>query len=148
MPTTVVLTHAASTWFLTGLIWTIQVVHYPLFAAVGEDRFVAYEAAHSTRITWIIAVPWALQGLTTAALLVSPPDGVGRGLVVALAVLAAIPVLVTMTRSIPAHTVLSGGFDAAAHARLTSSNWLRTAAWSAHAVLVVPLLLATLGRGR
>lgn len=148
MSQTVVLAHAASTWFLTGLIWTIQVVHYPLFAAVGEDRFVAYEAAHSARITWIIAIPWAVQGLTTAALLFDPPAGVGRGLVLALAVLAAIPVIVTIALSVPAHTILGGGFDAVAHGRLTGTNWLRTAAWTAHAVLVIPLLVVTLGRGR
>ena len=29
---TVTLVHAAATWFLVGLIWIIQVVHYPLFA--------------------------------------------------------------------------------------------------------------------
>ena len=148
MSQTVVLAHAVSTWFLAGLIWTIQVVHYPLFAAVGDDRFVAYEAAHSARITWIIAVPWAIQGLTTAALLVAPPAGVGRGLVLVLAVLAAIPVVVTIALSVPAHTVLGGGFDAAAHSRLTGTNWLRTGAWTAHAVLVVPLLVTALGRGR
>ena len=27
--------HAAATWALVGLIWTVQVVHYPLFALVG-----------------------------------------------------------------------------------------------------------------
>lgn len=143
MTPTVVLTHAAATWFLTGLIWTIQVVHYPLFAEVGTDRFVAYEAAHASRITAVIALPWALQGLTTAALLLSPPPGAGRGLVLALAVLAAIPVVVTVALSVPAHTILGGGFDAVAHGRLTSTNWLRTGAWTVHALLCVPLLQAT-----
>ena len=28
------LVHLAATWFLAGLIWVIQLVHYPLFAAV------------------------------------------------------------------------------------------------------------------
>ena len=147
MDTAVVVTHAAATWFLAGLIWTIQVVHYPLFAEVGTERFPTYEAAHSARITWVIVLPWALQGLTTAALLLAPPGGVSRWLVLGLAVLAAIPVVVTVAYSVPAHTILGGGFDAAAHARLTGTNWLRTAAWTAHALLVVPLLVQTL-RGR
>ena len=33
--------HATSALLLVGLIWTVQVVHYPLMAAVGPDRFVA-----------------------------------------------------------------------------------------------------------
>jgi hypothetical protein len=32
--------HLAVTWALLGLIWTIQVVHYPLFKDVGRDCFV------------------------------------------------------------------------------------------------------------
>jgi hypothetical protein len=143
----VVIAHAVATWFLVGMIWTIQVVHYPLFAQVGADRFAAYEAAHSLRITTVIALPWAVQGLTTLGLLIAPPAGVDRWLVWTIAVLAALPVIVTITLSVPAHEVLGRGFDAAAHARLVSTNWLRTAAWSAHAGLAV-VLLAQSQRGR
>jgi hypothetical protein len=35
----VLLTCVASTLFMTGLSWFVQVVHYPLFAAVGPDAF-------------------------------------------------------------------------------------------------------------
>jgi hypothetical protein len=143
----VVLAHAAATLVLVGLIWTIQVVHYPLFALVGRDGFAAYEAAHSARITAVIAVPWAVQGLTTAALLLSRPDGLPRWLVWAAAVLAAIPVVVTVLVSVPAHGALAAGFDAAAHARLVGTNWLRTAAWTAHGAVAVAMLAVLLRRG-
>lgn len=132
--------HAAAAWFLAGLVWTVQVVHYPLFDAVARDRFVAYESAHSTRITAVLAVPWAVQGVTTAWLLLAPPAGVPVVLVGASAVTAAAPVLVTIVMSVPAHRILGRGFDAAAHARLVGTNWLRTAAWTAHAVLATALL--------
>jgi hypothetical protein len=139
--------HAASTLFLMGMIWTIQIVHYPLFASVGESSFAAYEAAHSARITWVIVVPWALQGLTTLALLASPPTGVPRWLIWTAAVLAAIPVLVTIVYSVPAHTVLGNGFDVAAHVRLVSTNWLRTAAWTAHGAVAMTIVVLALRRG-
>jgi hypothetical protein len=142
----VVVAHAVATLVLVGVIWTIQVVHYPLFAAVGADGFVAYEAAHSTRITALIALPWAVQGLTTIILLVAPPAGVPRWLVWLAAVLAALPVLVTVTMSVPAHQQLAGGFDVAAHARLVTTNWLRTVAWSAHGVVATVLLVLTAQR--
>ena len=142
-----VVVHAAATLFLTGMIWTIQVVHYPLFAAVGEPSFAAYEAAHSARITWVIAVPWVLQGLTTLALLIAPPVGVPRWLIWAATVLAAIPVLVTIAYSIPAHTVLGEGFDLVAHGRLVATNWLRTGAWTAHGAVAMAILVLALRRG-
>lgn len=31
--------HAGATLFMTGLIWFVQVVHYPLFLRVGEGNF-------------------------------------------------------------------------------------------------------------
>jgi hypothetical protein len=143
----VVVAHAVATLVLVGIIWTIQVVHYPLFAAVGADGFAAYEAAHSTRITALIAVPWAVQGVTTLVLLLAPPAGVPRWLVWLAAVLAAVPVLVTVTLSVPAHQLLANGFDAAAHVRLVGTNWLRTIAWSAHGVVATVLLVQTARRG-
>jgi hypothetical protein len=142
----IVLAHAAATLVLVGLIWTIQVVHYPLFDLVGRDGFVAYEAAHSARITAVIALPWAVQGVTTAALLLSSPDGLPRWLVWVAAVLAAVPVAATVLASVPAHTVLGGGFDAAAHARLVSTNWWRTAAWTAHGGVAIAMLAVLLRR--
>lgn len=44
------ITHAAATLWMTGLIWFVQVVHYPLFALVGSTGFAAYESAHATQI--------------------------------------------------------------------------------------------------
>lgn len=143
----VVVAHLVSTVFLTGLIWTIQIVHYPLFALVGPDRFPAYEAAHSARITAVIALPWAVQGVTTLVLLLAPPAGLPRPLVWAAAVLAAVPVAVTVLASVPAHSVLGDGFEAAAHARLVTTNWLRTAAWTVHSGVAIGMLVVLLRRG-
>ena len=37
--------HVLATWFMTGVIWFVQVVHYPLMARVGAEGFAAYERA-------------------------------------------------------------------------------------------------------
>jgi hypothetical protein len=142
----IVVTHAAATLVLVGVIWTVQLVHYPAFAHLDRATFATSHAAHSARITAVVMVPWALEGLTTAALLVAPPDGVPRWLTVLGALSALVPVVVTVTASVPAHTVLAGGFDAAAHRRLVTTNWWRTWGWTAHAAIAVAILvLATRG---
>ena len=143
----VAVAHAVSTLVLVGLIWTIQVVHYPLFALVGADGFAAYETAHSARITTVIGLPWAVQGVTTAALLIAPPGGVPRWLIVASAVFALAPVAVTLVWSVPAHTVLGSGFDAGAHGRLVATNWLRTGAWTLGGVTATAIMVLALRRG-
>ena len=132
-----VLAHLASTLFMVGIIWTVQIVHYPLMALVGTDRFVDYERAHSPRMAAVVMLPWTLQGLTVAGLIVATPEGVAPALVWAAAVAAAVPVLVTILASVPAHSRLAEGFDGRVHRRLVMTNWIRTAGWTAHGVIAV-----------
>lgn len=131
------LTNVGATLLLTGLIWTIQLVHYPLFAQVGAAGFPAYEAEHSARIT-LLVMPLMLVELIAAGLLaLAPPPGVRAGeawLGLALVIAAW---AVTFFVSVPQHTVLSSGFDAAAHRLLVQSNGLRTLAWSGRGVLML-----------
>ena len=137
----IVVGHLVSSLMMVGMIWTVQIVHYPLMALVGPERFAAYETAHAPRMAGVVMLPWTVQGLTSAWLLVAPPAGVPMTLIVATAVAALVPVVVTVLASIPAHTRLSAGFDAAVHARLVGTNWIRTLAWTAHAVLAIAVLI-------
>ena len=137
-----VIGHLTSTLVLVGVIWTVQVVHYPLMALVGEDRFVAYAAAHSPRMAAVVMVPWTVQGVTTLGFLVMRPAGVPMGLVLAAAAAAAVPVIVTVVASVPAHLALGSGFDPSVHRRLVRTNWIRTIAWTTHAPIAVAILLS------
>jgi hypothetical protein len=143
MTTALVLAHAAAAWFLAGLTWTVQLVNYPLMPRVGPDRFPAYEAGHAPRMAAAVGPAWAVQGATTLALLLSPPAG-AVGLVGAGALTAAVPVLVTVAVSVPAHARLAAGFDPEVHRRLMRSHAVRTAAWTAHAAVALALVAAVL----
>jgi len=132
-----VLAHLVSTLLMVGIIWTVQVVHYPLMALVGTERFVAYEAAHAPRMAAVVMLPWAVQGLTVAGMLIATPAGVAPALVWGAATAAAVPVLVTVVASVPAHGRLAQGFDARVHRRLVRTNWIRTAGWTAHGAIAV-----------
>lgn len=130
------LVHAAATLAMTGVIWLVQLVQYPLLAAVGEARFVAYHRAHMRRITWLVAPLMALElaaAVAIAALIGDP---------LALTGLALCGVVWSSTWlvQVPQHTALTRGFDAAVHARLVRGNWLRTVAWTARAAIALALL--------
>ena len=64
----VIVLHMLSTWFMVGMIWTIHVVHYPLFAFVGSDTYEAFQAQHVNLIGRLLLVPWLVEGLTALAL--------------------------------------------------------------------------------
>ena len=132
--------HAGATLIMLGVILVIQVVHYPLFRGVGSERFPEYEAAHTSRITWIV-LPTMLIELGTAGLLLLAPLGPAqRGLAwVGLALVAVIWASTGLIQ-VPLHGRLSKGFDPEAHGRLVASNWVRTVAWSARGVLALLLV--------
>ncbi|MEM9556226.1 MAG: hypothetical protein AAGC60_18355 [Acidobacteriota bacterium] len=132
-----VVLHAATTFLLVGLIWTVQVVQYPLFAQVGADQFVSYHAGHSARIS-LLVVPLMLVELVTACLLLvrRPAELSAGALWLGLALLSVVW-LSTFALQVPRHGILGGGFDAAAHRTLVATNWLRTAAWSGRGLVVV-----------
>jgi hypothetical protein len=46
----------------------------------------------------------------------------------------------TFLLQVPCHTRLSQGFDAQIHAQLVSTNWIRTLAWSARAVVAMGMI--------
>ena len=126
--------HYAVTWALVGLIWTIQMVHYPLFAQVGPAHFVAYHRRHTRAITLVVG-PLMLAELVTAALLVLEGNR-DPWLLASLPLLALIWISTGFVQ-IPLHNTLTTGFDAHAHRRLVTTNWWRTAAWSARGICIM-----------
>lgn len=138
----VVVANVASTVFMAGMVWTIQTVHYPLMAQVGEGSFTTYMAAHRARITRLLALPWAVEGITSAWLVLAPPPGVPLWLALLGLALAGVGVLVTVAAAVPAHLVLDDGYDPATLRRLVAVNWVRTAAWTTHAVVALAIAAA------
>ena len=132
---------ALATLFMVGVVWFCQIVHYPLFAAVGADGFVAYHARHSIRVTWLIAVPWLVEVASSAILVVERPADVPAWLAVLGAALAAATVVVTALVQGPAHTGLARGYDEDRIRSLVRGNAPRTAIWTAHGVVFAAMLL-------
>ena len=140
MSVILLLGQAAATLFMTGAIWIVQAVHYPLFALVGRDGFREYEREHQRRITPVVGVAMSVEAVTAVLLLVDMPVGVEPGLLVLGAILLLPVWLSTALLQVPAHNRLSGGFDARAASRLVRTNWLRTALWTSRSVLILVVL--------
>jgi hypothetical protein len=121
---------------LAGLIWTIQLVHYPLFARVGADDWPRYEAEHRRRITWLVGPLMVVNVGLGIALFVAdrnPLSGLNAGL--AVAVFAATGLIYA-----PMHAALESYASEAAIARLVRANWARTATWTLQVIVALALV--------
>ena len=130
------LAHAAATLFMVGVIWFVQIVHYPLFARVGTPFFSAYSLRHTRLTGLVVGPPMVLEASTAVALVVWSPPGISVSLVWTGLLLVAGIWLSTALLQSSRHTTLGRGFDPAAHQFLVTSNWVRTILWSLRGLVV------------
>lgn len=119
--------HFYCTVFMTGLIWTIQIVHYPSFGFVKEDRYREFQHFHMRRITYIVA-PLMLIELFTGALVLY--KNYQHSLFVTSIILLALIWLNTAFLNVPIHNKLISKGDEGLFKKLVLSNWPRTILWS------------------
>lgn len=132
--------HAFATLAMTGLVWFVQLVHYPLFGRVPAEALRAYEEEHQRRATWVVA-PFMLVEVGTAVLLCG---GIAPGVRPAWAWwglgLVGVVWASTFLVQVPLHARLERWKEEAVIRRLVWTNWVRTAAWTARGVLAVAMM--------
>lgn len=137
---TLLLVHAGATLFMVGLIWFVQVVHYPLAGRVGEASFVAYQQAHMARTAWVVGPPMLVELAAAGLLVMYHPAGIpGWGPWVGLALLAAVWASTALFQ-VPLHGALTVGLDTERVARLVGTNWIRTVGWSLRGLLALAFI--------
>jgi hypothetical protein len=143
-PMTVVLASIASTLFMAGIIWFVQLVHYPLFASVGPSQFPHYETEHAGRTMWIVAPAMLIEAATSVLLLWVRPEAIAIEIAAAGFLLTGLIWGSTFAMQVPLHAQLSSGFHPALHKSLVATNWIRTSAWTGRAWLAL-LMIVKLG---
>ncbi|MBC7871668.1 MAG: hypothetical protein H7Y09_12570, partial [Chitinophagaceae bacterium] len=114
--------HIVSTLLMVGIIWFIQVVHYPLFNRIGRDVFQAYELAHTNLITCIVMPLMLVELLTALLLVVQPISGIPSSVFWFGLILVTIIWLSTFFLQVPQHSRLSLAFDETAYKTLVNTN--------------------------
>ena len=137
----VLIANVVASCVMTGVIWFVQHVHYPLLAQVEMGQAVAVAEEHQRRTGHVVALPMAVEGLTTLALLAQQPAGVSWFLPWIGAILLAIALGCTVFLSVPLHAKMATHPDALVGAKLVATNWPRTFAWSLRAVVCVVMVL-------
>jgi hypothetical protein len=129
----VVAAHLLTTFALVGLIWFVQVVHYPMMASFDRQNFAAHEKEHCDRTGWVV-VPLMLGEIFTFALLLL--EGLRSNTFLLSGLLLGVIWASTFFLQVPLHRALLQGWNAEAHRQLVTTNWIRTAAWTGRGVLL------------
>lgn len=127
---------------LTGLIWLVQVVHYPGFLLVGKETGKAYQEHHTRSISRVV-IPLMVAELAVAVWLFFSPflfqvlsylNWAAFGLLL-------IIWLVTFLGAVPLHSSLTkNGYDNATIKKLIKFNLARTIAWTLRTLVLLLLI--------
>lgn len=123
-----------------GVVWFVQIIHYPLFAMVDDENFSVYEKEH-VRLTAYLIMPAMLIELTSGIfLLFNSSELLNNYFWVNIALLAGIW-LSTFFVQVPLHSKLTNQKSNSQIKRLVNTNWVRTALWSLRLVLLFWILI-------
>lgn len=117
---------------MTGLIWLIQLVHYPSFKKIDPKKFQEFHSFHSKKITPLVFPLMSIELLFSVyfSWLTRDSFWLVQFLLVLLIWGATIFV------SVPIHNKLSE-YNESKIDQLVTTNWIRTILWSLKSLLVI-----------
>jgi len=126
---------------MCGLIWFVQVVHYPLFACTDTTHSPDYPDENQRRTAPVVIPPMLVEAATATLIAINPPPAIGRPAALAGLAMVAALWLSTLLVQMPLHGQLKhAGHTPETVTALVQSNWARTILWSARAVLAIWML--------
>ena len=126
---------------MCGLIWFVQVVHYPLFARTDTTHSPDYADENQRRTAPVVLPPMLVEAVTATLIAITPPPAIGWPAALAGLAMVAVLWLSTLLVQMPLHAQLKhAGHTPATVAALVQSNWLRTILWSARGLLAIWML--------
>ncbi len=125
-----------ASFMMTGIIWLIQIVHYPSFSFVDEKKFSKFHEFHSRSITYIVFPFMCLE------LFIS---GYFSFILYSFFWLAQFAIVVllwlsTLCISVPIHNNLTNGTEKLREKNIKSlvkTNWIRTFLWSVKTLFII-----------
>ena len=130
------LIHLISTAIIVGIIWVIQVVHYPSFYFIERDEYVSFQKFHMDKISYIVVPVMLIESISGFILIYNELNTV---LLISMILLFFIWVL-TGTFFVPIHQNLTSGYQEELVEKLVKINWVRTIFWTIRLLLVTVYL--------
>ena len=130
----VLLGHLIFTSIMTGVIWVIQIVHYPSFHFIEKELYTAFQKFHMNKIS-IIVMPIMLAELITGIMLFFDKSSKSPFLTISIIILVLIW-LITGVFFTKAHNELIAGYQELVVNQLVAMNWIRTLLWTLRLLLI------------
>ncbi len=131
--------HLALASLMVGVIWVIQLVHYPSFRFTDREKYVSFQIFHMRKISFIVMPVMVLEFLSGLLLVLYHSNH--ESLLRISFILLLIIWLVTALFFAQIHQKLSKGYDETLVRKLVSFNWIRTLLWTMRTIIITYCLI-------
>ena len=126
--------HLIATSVMVGVIWTIQLVHYPSFHFIELKQYTTFQRFHMSRISYVV-IPAMLTELFTLILFIVSTDKIDSFISISGLLLILIWLMTAIFFS-GVHQKLTLGYDQTVVDKLVKLNWGRTLLWTLRLLLI------------
>ena len=119
---------------MVGVIWIIQLVHYPSFHFIEPNQYTTFQRFHMSRISYVV-IPAMVTEIFTLILIIISIDQVNL-IILASALLLIVIWLMTAVFFSGVHQKLKLGYDQAVVEKLIKLNWGRTLLWTLRLLII------------
>ena len=142
--TYIFLIHVLATSVMLGIIWIIQLVHYPSFRFVDTSNYRSFQNFHIKRISIIVVPVMIIEALSGLIYLIYFIKNIEVFFLVSMMLLIVIW-LVTGFIFSGLHQNLLIGYNRLTINKLVSLNWIRTLLWSLRFILLIISIIIKFG---
>ena len=128
-----------SAFLLTGVIWTIQIVHYTSFHYIDKLSFTNFHNFHERRISIIVMPLMFIELISSIALYINDMSNITFALNL---IIVGLIWCSTFFIQVPIHNILSQKKDNKMIKKLVNTNWIRTFLWSIRMLLIIDEIIA------
>ena len=124
-----------STSVMVGVIWVIQLLHYPSFHFISEKKYIEFQHFHMQRISFIVIPVMLIESASALLLAYFFRSSLT---IILLALLLGIWGI-TFIFFTNMHQKLTNGYDPSIVDRLIQINWSRTILWSFRLIILLSI---------
>ena len=126
--------HIISTSIMVGVIWVIQLVHYPSFKYVNESDYIIFQKYHMSNISNIV-FPVMFTELITALIILFFGE---KSLFFVLSLICLFLIWVmTGVLFTKYHSILKEGKDLTIIEKMIKANWIRALLWTMRLIMIL-----------
>ena len=133
--------HAVASIWMTSLIWVIQLVHYPFFQYVDQNKQRLAANFHTSRIFWCV-FPAMIIEVITLILYIIQKNQINEIEITITTLLITIWAS-TILIQVPQHQAMATQYNQSIIKQLVKKNWIRTICWTLKTIFTIYLIMTT-----